>query len=255
MHTYFHIFSLSIPGYGLCIASGVVLANLIALCILKKSDLDVNDFIILESYCFLGAFIGAKLLYLVVSYRQIQWNRFFEPQYFNALMQGGFVFYGGLIGGLLFVFAGSRIHRIEPMRYIRSFIFLIPFIHGFGRVGCFMAGCCYGKPYHGVGAVVFPEGSFAPAGIELFPVQLVEAVLLILISILLLVLQLKIKWIYTIETYLIIYGIVRFFLEYMRYDEERGSFGWLSTSQWISIGLIIGAMISLIFNCRRTKVK
>jgi len=234
---------------------GVIIANLIALYVLKRYNLDSNDFIILEAYVFLGAFIGAKLLYIIVSAKNIDWSRIFEPNYFNALMQGGFVFYGGLIGGLLFVYLGSRFHKIECMPYIRKFIFLIPFIHGFGRIGCFMAGCCYGRPYHGFGAVVFPEGSMAPSGIQLFPVQIVEAIILIVIATIILILQLRFDWFYTVETYLILYGIVRFILEYFRYDELRGAVLGLSTSQWISIGIEIGAIIFIIYNKRKNKVK
>ena len=243
MHLYINLFGLSIPSYGFMIATGVIIANLIAVFVLKKTGLDFNDFIIIEAYCMLGGFVGAKLLYFIVSYQTIEWSRILELQYFNEVMKSGFVFYGGLIGGLLMAFAAGRIHKIDSKRYIRTFIFLIPMIHSFGRIGCFMAGCCYGKPYDGIGAVVFPENSFALAGISLFPVQIVEAGILMIIAIIILVLQFRKNWYFTIETYLILYGIARFCLEYLRYDEIRGTAAGLSTSQWISI-LIIG--ISLV---------
>ena len=141
--------------------------------VLKHEKLDFNDWMILEAYCILGGFLGAKLLYLLVSYKSIDWSRITDFQYFNALMLSGFVFYGGLIFGLIFVFLAGKIHKIPAGIYVRKFIFLIPFMHSFGRVGCFMAGCCYGIPYDGIGAVVFPEGSYAIPGIKLFPVQFV----------------------------------------------------------------------------------
>ena len=68
---------------------------------------------------------------------------------------------------------------------------MIPIMHAFGRVGCFFAGCCYGRPYKGFGAVTFPEGSQGPSGVSLFPVQLVEAILVLIIAIVLLWLQIK----------------------------------------------------------------
>ena len=250
LQLYLNIGNLQIPSYGFLIALGIVIANTIVLYVLHKMRLDSNDFIILEAYCILGAFFGAKILYLMISHRDIEWNRILELSYFNALMQSGFVFYGGLIGGLLFVFMAGKIHNIIVVPYIKNFIFLIPFIHSFGRIGCFMAGCCYGKPYDGVFAVMFPEGSFAPSGISLFPVQLLEAMILMAIALLLLYLQAKIHWYYTVETYLILYGITRFLTEFLRYDEARGVFANLSTSQWISIGIVLVALFSILLSRR-----
>lgn len=241
MKLYFDIFGFTLPSYGLMIVLGVVLSNLIALLVVKKNKHDSNDFIILEAYTFLGAFLGAKLLYILVAAKEIDWSRMLEVDYFNQIMQGGFVFYGGLIGGLLCVFLAGKVHKIPAMQYVRSYIFLIPFIHCFGRIGCFLAGCCYGKPYDGVGAVCYPAGSLASSGISLFPVQLVEAVCLFVIAICILIVQLKANWKYTIETYLVAYSVLRFVLEFFRYDEARGAFLGLSTSQWISIGMIVAA--------------
>lgn len=243
MKVYFDIGTLSIPAYGLMIAIGVVFANIVAMFVLHKTKLDFDDFILLEAYCFLGAFLGAKILYLLVSVKIINWKQIFEIEYFNQIMQGGFVFYGGLIGGLLFVLLAGRIHKIAVEEYIRNFIFLIPFIHAFGRIGCFCAGCCFGVPYNGIGAVVFPEHSYALPNVRLFPVQLVEATILIGIAVLIIWLQIGNNWKYTIETYLLLYGIARFLLEYFRYDADRGSFGMFTTSQWISFIMITIAIV------------
>ena len=252
MQLYINILDHMIPSYGLMIVIGIVLANLIALCVLKKLNQDTNDFIILEAYAFLGGFIGAKILYLVVSFKQIEWKRITEIEYFNQLMQSGFVFYGGLILAFVFVLGAGKLHKLPVTEFMRNFIFLVPFIHCFGRIGCFFAGCCYGIPYNGIGAVVFPEHSLAIPGVHLFPVQLVEAVLLMIISLTILLLQLKLGWKYTIETYLITYGIVRFVLELFRYD-YRGSLYMFSTSQWISLLLIVAAILMLIYRSRRLK--
>lgn len=111
MHVYLHLFGLTIPSYGLLIASGVVIGNIIAFFVLKHEKLDFNDWMILEAYCILGGFLGAKLLYLLVSYKSIDWSRITDFQYFNALMLSGFVFYGGLIFGLIFVFLAGKITR------------------------------------------------------------------------------------------------------------------------------------------------
>lgn len=243
MHLFVEFFGRDIPSYGLMIVLGVLVANGIALLLLKKKHRDVNDFLVLEGYVFLGAFLGAKLLYLVLSFQEIAWERVFDLSYFNQLMQGGFVFYGGLMGGLLASLLAGRIHHIDSVGYMREFIFLIPLIHGFGRIGCFLAGCCYGVPYDGAGAVSFPEHSLAPSGVPLFPVQLVEAAVLFVLVGVILFFQDRGKRNYAVEQYLGLYGVARFVLEFFRWDDLRGSFGVFSTSQWISMGMVLVAVV------------
>lgn len=86
MSIYLNILGFHIPSYGLMITLGVILANVFALYPLKKYKLIFDDFLILEAYTLLGAFIGAKLLYLIISYREIDWSRFLEPRYFNYII-------------------------------------------------------------------------------------------------------------------------------------------------------------------------
>lgn len=242
MHMFFYVGDFKIPVYGLMIVLGVVIANLIAWYMLLKYQLDGNDFLILEGYIFLGAIIGSKGLYLWVSRDVIQWTRLLELEYFNTLMKGGFVFYGGIIGGILSMILGAKIHHISGKQYIQKLIFLIPLTHGFGRIGCFFAGCCYGTEYDGIFSVVFPENSMAPSGIPLFPVQLVEAIGLFILALITFFFCKKATSWRGLEIYLIGYGIFRFGLEFFRNDLERGFWGSLSTSQWISIFLVIGCL-------------
>lgn len=248
MHLFFEFWGLKMPAYGFMIAMGVIIANCIAVFVLKRLKLDFNDLIILEGYCILGAYLGSKSLYLIVSYKIIEWNRILDPVYLNEIMKTGFVFYGGLILGSLFVLAAGKFHNINSMLYARKFIFLVPIMHAFGRLGCFFAGCCYGIPYDGIGAVVFPDNCYAIPNVKLFPVQLLELVLLLLVAIVILYLQIKREWKYTIETYLMLYAIIRFMLEYVRYDAARGRFGIFSTSQWISIFMIAVAIFMVLYD-------
>ena len=250
MCLYIELFGKNVPMYGLMIMLGIVVANIIAGTVLVSKKLDCNDFIILEGYCLLGAFAGAKALYLIIPDSGIDWIKITQINYINQLMKGGFVFYGGLIGGLLAVLCAGQIHKINTKLYIRNFVFLIPLVHCFGRIGCFCAGCCYGIPYTGVGAVVFPEGSYAIAGISLFPVQLVEAGCLMCIAVIGGWMSLYKKWTYAFEAYLITYGIVRFVLEYFRYDNVRGIYYGLSISQWISVCMVV---IGVLITCIRSR--
>ena len=101
--------------------------------------------------------------------------------------------------------------------------------------------------------VQFPEGSLAPSDTTLFPVQLVEAICLLILAIVLAVLDLKKSYPHTIAIYFIVYGILRFLLEYVRYDAVRGHLLALSTSQWISLGFVVGTVCYLIRAAHKQK--
>lgn len=238
-----------IPAYGTMIVTGAAIANLIViLLILKRDKKEIWDFVILEGYGLLGGIIGSKLLYLIVSFNDIPWDRIWEPEILAALIGGGFVFYGGLILAVILVFIAGKVHKIDAWDYISNYAFAIPLAHGFGRIGCFLAGCCYGIPYDGPIAVVYPEDSLiAPAGIPMFPVQIVETGCLFVIAIILFLLYWFRKADYLLPTYFILYGIVRFVLEYYRYDDYRGKFLMFYTSQWISIGMIVAGIIWIVY--------
>ena len=253
MCEHLNIFGLELPMYGMMILLGIIVSNAVALSLCKRFGRDKLELLTIESYGIIGAFLGSKILFLIISFKDIDWQRAAEPKYLIAIISNGFVFYGGLVGAILFMMLCGKVHDLDVWGYIRDFIFMIPIMHCFGRIGCFCAGCCYGMPYHGPGHVVFPYGSQAPSGEELFPVQLVEAALVLIIGIVLLVLKIKKDFFYTIETYLLTYSVVRFILEFFRYDAIRGSAFGLSTSQWISIVVFIGTVISIVYRKKKAE--
>lgn len=231
---------LKIPTYGLFVLIGLFFVNVIALVLIKKGkDKDVLDFLLIECYVILGAALGSKMLYLVTIINKIDVTKLSNLRYVLYLMNTGFVFYGGLIGAIISLFLVHYIHKISVLIYINDMCFLFPLVHAFGRVGCFCSGCCFGKPYDGLFSVVYPENAITdvPTGIPLFPVQIVEAALLLFIAILLFFLVSKQIIHNGFVWYLLIYSILRFVLEYFRYDSERGMIGSFSLSQWISIFL------------------
>ncbi len=244
MQLYLNLFGLWLPSYGLMITIGVLLANAIAFAIIKRSGDSIEDFIILEAYTIWGGLIGAKLLYIALIFDTIDWSSF-SLKTLSELLQGGFVFYGGLIGAVLMFLLAGKLHKINSRLYIQRLIFVIPLMHGFGRIGCFLAGCCYGKEYSGFLSVVYPEGSLAPSGTPRFPVQAVEAALLLILAVILFFISKKDSR-HGICVYLLSYSVIRFFLEFMR-DDFRGSLLGLSTSQFISILLLLGTLLWCIF--------
>ena len=255
MHVYLEFFGHKVASYGFFIALGGIIVNLIAVYIFSKRKMDINDFTIIESIGLLGAFIGAKALYLFVSFKDIEWSRITNLSYLAQLMQTGFVFYGGFIGGIIAAIIASKANKIDFRSYADEVIFLVPLAHAFGRVGCFMAGCCYGMPYDGPFSVVFPENSFAIHGVKLFPVQLFEAAGLVITCLLLLLLKKLLSKRFQVEFYLILYGVLRLITERYRYDAARGSLFGISTSQWISIFMIIIGLASIGIQLTKSKSK
>ena len=111
-----------------------------------------------------------------------------------------------------------------------------------------MAGCCYGIPYDGPFAVRFHEDSFAPSDIDLFPVQLLEAIVLLIIALVCWLISRKKDGMQAIDAYFLMYGSARFFIEILRYDDlERGGFWYMSTSQWVSIALIVATLARILY--------
>lgn len=240
----FEIGTVTIPWYGFFIVLGLGAAALLGYVLVKQAGLIYDEFIEIACFVGLGAMAGSKLLYLVVAWETIDVSRLTDLEYISALMGGGFVFYGGLAGGLLGLYLCGRLLHIPVMEYARQSLPVIPLAHGFGRIGCAFAGCCYGIPYDGPGAVVYTRSAAAPLGIPLFPVQAVEAagefVLAAVLGIYIASCRKGGRQPNSIRLYLALYAVLRFFLEFVRYDDsERGMLWGISTSQWISIGICV----------------
>ena len=92
--------TIMISSYGLFIVLGIAAGVLLGYILMRINHLKFDDFIQIACFVGLGAMAGAKLLYLIVSWESIDFSRITDPEYFSALMGGGFVFYGGVFGGL-----------------------------------------------------------------------------------------------------------------------------------------------------------
>jgi phosphatidylglycerol:prolipoprotein diacylglycerol transferase len=149
------------------------------------------------------------------------------------------VFYGGLIGAFLGFYVYSKQFKINFITLLDLMAPSIPLIHGFGRIGCFTAGCCYGIEYDGLFHVIFQRSNAAPNGVALLPVQLISSGINFLGCIALLIYARKERESgRVIGVYLIFYSMVRFIIEFFRGDVARGILFGVSTSQWISLILI-----------------
>ncbi len=215
--------------YGLMIALGILVAYSITD---KKVEALGYSHKRLEWLClsFLaGGFLGAKLLYWLTRLPDIP-N---DPTILTNFGDG-WVVYGGIIGGMLAGWLYCKNHDLNFLEWLDLIVPQLALAQGFGRIGCFLAGCCYGV--ESSFGVVFPEGSLAPAGVSLFPTQLIMSAFDFGLSFFL-------HWFSTKKTfqgelgalYLIAYSIGRFIIEFWRGDGIRGVVNGLSTSQYLGI--------------------
>ena len=148
-----------------------------------------------------------------------------------------------------------EVKKLDFASYIDLFAASVPINQALGRIGCLLAGCCYGKETTSSFSLVFPEKCCAPANVPLLPTQPIMAAGNFVIFAVLVTLWLKgynkKKGLLT-SLYLIMYSIGRFLIEFLR-DDERGSVGALSTSQFISLFIFAAGAVLLYFVISRDK--
>lgn len=233
----FSIGPFTVHGYGLMIALGILAC--IAMGMYRARKKSMNDEAVLDIAIFgvLFGFVGAKALYVIVEFPS------FLKEPMSVLGSEGFVVYGGIIAGVVAAIIYCRIKHLNFLEYFDLLIPSVALAQGFGRIGCFLAGCCYGKETSAFWGITFPEGSLAPSGVKLIPTQLLSSAGDFLIMFLLLAYSKHSKKTGNVGfLYMLLYGVGRFFLEFLRSD-DRGTVGMLSTSQFISIGIVLLALL------------
>lgn len=153
---------------------GIVSSCIIAYLRAKKQKLDTNNLLIIFA-CSIGiGLLGAKLLYIIISYSPKEIINLISKGSFEFLIQGGLVYYGGLIGGIIAAYVSTIILKESPDKVISAVVPCIPLGHAWGRLGCLLAGCCYGCEYVGVFAVTLEING---AATSTFPIQATESIL------------------------------------------------------------------------------
>jgi phosphatidylglycerol---prolipoprotein diacylglyceryl transferase len=237
----FDLGGLPIHAYGVLGAVGFVLATAITLARARALGFEVQKVADLIFWLSLASLAGARLLYVVQHPAEIRslWSVL-------DLRGGGLVFYGAFVTGIPAGFLLLRRYGLPVLAFWDILATALPLAHAVSRVGCFLAGCCYGAPSDAAWAVTFPADSpTAPPGVPLHPVQLYEAAALLLIGV-------ATNVFYTFRRfdgqvfllYVVSYAASRFVLEFFRGDPGRGSFlgTSLSFSQGMSL-LVVGAAL------------
>lgn len=222
--------------YGLMIAVGILVGSFVLYFYGKKKGLDESflDFCFFDSIgaIFFG-FASAALFQAVYNY--------IEDPSAGFSFGGGITFIGGLIGGVVFFLAVYFIFRKKLKGRLLQMISLAPCVilvdHAFGRVGCFFAGCCYGKRTDSFLGVKFPGMSYA-----VHPTQLYEAIFLFVMFAICSYLFLKRSFRHNMSLYLVSYGCFRFLIEFLRGD-DRGKFIFgISPSQFWALVMIVAGV-------------
>lgn len=235
----FHIGSFTVYGYGMMIGLGVISAYLIAEYRARKLKIDNEHIFALTIWALVGGMVGAKLLYYITIWKEVISN----PKLLLDISDG-FVVYGGIIAGILTVWIYCRVKKLNFASYFDLLIPEVAFAQGFGRIGCLLAGCCYGRETTGPLGIIFHESHFAPNGISLVPTQIISSGLNFANFFFLIWFAKRKKGDGQVAgMYLILYSIGRFILEFFRGDLERGSVGSLSTSQFISIFILVAGYV------------
>jgi len=231
------------PTYGLLVSLGVLLGLWISVRNSQKQGINPDNAWNLGIIVVMCGIIGAKVLYIIVDWSEYAAHPG-EIFSLNTLQAGG-VFSGGLIGAFAAAAWYIHRHRMPALATCDAFAPGLALGHAIGRIGCFAAGCCFGKPTDHFWGVTFTspiahELVGTPIGEALQPTQLFESAVE-LANFFLLAWLLKRKKFdgEVMGTYFFLYGIARFFLEYLRGDPGRGDvFGIITGTQLVALCLI-----------------
>jgi phosphatidylglycerol:prolipoprotein diacylglycerol transferase len=245
--TLFEVFGISIYGYGTMIAIGIISGILLLGHRAKRRGYDEDSMLNMAILAVFLGVVGGKLLYIIT-----ELNNIIEDPSLLKDFGSGFVIYGSIIGGVLGVYMYSRKKQWKLFKVFDLVIPSLPLAQGFGRLGCFLAGCCYGKPTDSFLGVTFKEGSLGPVDIHVYPTQVFSSIFDFALAMFLLWYDRKERKDGKVfSLYLIIYSIGRFTVEFIRND-PRGNVGILSTSQFISLFIVILGIV--VFNYDKIKV-
>ena len=240
--------SFQLPTYGLLLALALLTAIVTADRLGRREGFDGSRILDFSTWIIVVGLIGAKVLMIISDwgYYSRDPGEIFS---LNTLEAGG-VFYGGFIASALFAIWYVRTYKLPPLKMFDIYAPAVALAQSVGRLGCFSAGCDYGTRTTSVLGVVFTnpyshEVTGVPLNTRIHPTQLYESLATLVIGLILL-------WRFgrkkrdgeIFVLYLVMYAVARFFLEFLRGDEDRGFVfhHLLSTSQFIAILAVLVAI-------------
>jgi phosphatidylglycerol:prolipoprotein diacylglycerol transferase len=245
--------NIGVHSYGFFIAVGFVLGVYLAMREARKVGEDPEKILDVSFWLLIAGLVGSRAVFILVNWR----DYFRDPLGLLRLWEGGLVWYGAFLGALLAAWLFVRRHRLKFFRIADILIPSVPLGHAFGRLGCFSAGCCWGRQCAADFALAVrfehPE-ALAPRHIPLHPVQLYEALGETAIFFALILVRSRKRFDgQVVLMYMTLYPILRSLVEIFRGDKARGFLveGVLSTSQFISLLVFVAAVITQVIFARR----
>jgi phosphatidylglycerol:prolipoprotein diacylglycerol transferase len=288
----FNIGSFTIHSYGVMMALAFLACVGVSVRLGRREGRSPSEVSDLLCWTMLCGIVGARVAHVLAFFSLYA----ADPVSVLYIHEGGLVFYGGFIGAALGIVGFAWRRREEPLKLLDLVAVGLPLAHAFGRLGCFLNGCCFGKIHHGALSVRFPFTSQAGqfhyghdhianehvrvlvynywyqggtgqsfkdgmsdllaqglitqsdfATLPLYPVQLYEAAINILVFVLLYRFFNRRKRAGTVATlYLLVYSVARFGMEFLRGD-DRMPVGPITMAQAVSIGLFIGGIVSWVW--------
>ncbi len=223
----------------------------------KFKELQEVDITNSAALSLVGAVVGGRILSVLTLLPLIirGWSLIRQdPSLLYELLSNGQVFYGGLFGALLILHFYARHYHLDRNLLWDYIAPVIPLFHACGRIGCFLTGCCYGKVSQHFG-LFFAHSDIAPRDVPLFPIQLVFSLVDLLLCVVLLFYERRHhRQGKSLYAYLFLYAICRFVLEFFRGDEIRGIVLGLSTSQWISLAVLLCLLILRLYQQKPARI-
>jgi len=256
----------SIRWFGVMMATGFLVAFCNMNYLAKRAGINqqiISDMLI---WILVGGLVGARVAYVIAN-----WSTEFSahPISMFAVYKGGLIYYGGLIGGILSSFIYVKMKKQPALPIADVAATSLPIGQAFGRVGCFLNGCCYGKVTEAPIGVEYPINSSpwieqvnnklihssSQCTLSMHPVQLYDAFFSIVIFLSLVFVLRKQKFAgITASCYLLFYGLLRFVMEFFRGD-ERQKISNITTAQGISLLIMAGGVVLFCYSLWYSKKK
>lgn len=231
-----------LPSYGTLVAIAFLVGLFVAVRLAKSEGLSSDLVANLGIYCAIAGLVGGKLGMFLFDWKHY-WDNPRDIFSLDTLQSAG-VYQTGLLVALLVAILYIRHHKLPWLDTLDVFAPAVAIGHAIGRLGCFAAGCCYGRPTHVPWAITFrnPQANDltgVPLGIPLHPTQLYDSFAeAIIFGFLLWRIRRPHRAGEIIGLYMVLYSAARFVIEFFRVHEQPTQLG-LSLTQWISIGTFL----------------
>jgi len=244
----FQLGPITIFSYGTILAVSFVICLSLMISQRNRVGMSTQQVYDMAVWTIIGGLLGARLTYVIM-----HWDEFSKNLVEIVMIhRGGLAFFGSYIGGAAALILFLKRHRLPFLKFADFFSPFVALGHAVGRLGCFMNGCCYGRPTECPWGVTFPAGSLPASHFGLnhriHPTQLYEFSLLIILFLILHRMDQRKKFDgQTFSLYLILYSLIRFLMEFLRGDARYVIPGWLTVFQsFCLVFMVLGVTIYLL---------